>query len=150
VRFIRLSVTLLIAVSATPPDSSGKYRDWFRSLTVPGSSTPCCTVADCRMVQSIWNDQTRHYEARLVRDVFSDALRSSPLYDADMDAFEKARRTWLSKWITAYGDVSETWIEIPEARINLVYNPTGSAVLCWSTFNPDFNGVFCFIPYQGA
>ena len=29
-------------------------------------------------------------------------------------------------------------------------NPTGRAVLCWSTFYPEFNGVFCFIPFQAA
>jgi len=41
-------------------------------------------------------------------------------------------------------------VEIPEARVNLTYNPTGRAVLCWSTFYSDFNGVLCFVPYQGA
>jgi hypothetical protein len=46
--------------------------------------------------------------------------------------------------------VAEAWIEIPDARINQASNPTGRAVLCWSTFYPDFNGVFCFIPFQGA
>jgi hypothetical protein len=152
-RVIRLCTALLIAVSARaapPPDASGQYHDWFHSLTVPGSSTPCCTAADCRMVEARWNDQTRHYEARVVRDTFSNALRSSPLYLNDAEAFQKAQRIWISKWITSYGDVAETWIEIPAARINSTYNPTGRAVLCWSTFYPDFNGVFCFIPYHGA
>jgi hypothetical protein len=153
-RFIRLLAALQLAVSARaapPPDASGKYRDWFSSLTVPGSSsTPCCTVADCRMVDSRWNSQTLHYEAKVIRDVFSNALRNSLLYQDDMAAFRAAQRLWIDKWITAYGDVPDTWIEIPEVRINLAYNPTGRAVLCWSTFYPDFNGVFCFIPYQGA
>ena len=153
-RCICLLAALPIAVSAhatPPPDASGQYSDWFRSLTVPGSpSTPCCSVADCRMVESRWNDRTRHYEARVVRDVFSNALRNSPLYVDDIDAFQEARWIWISKWITDYGDVPEIWIEIPEARINLANNPTGHAVLCWSTFYPDFNGVFCFIPYQGT
>lgn len=102
------------------------------------------------MVQSRWDSQTRHYEARVVRDAFSNALRKSPLYESDVAAFQKARQIWISKWIAAYGDVPEKWIAIPEAKINLTNNPTGHAVLCWSTFYPDFNGVFCFIPYQGA
>ena len=102
------------------------------------------------MVESRWNSQTQHYEARVVREVFSNALGKSPLYESDVAAFQKAQRIWVSKWIAAYGDVAEAWIEIPEARINLTNNPTGHAVLCWSTFYPDFNGVFCFIPYQGA
>jgi len=153
-RFIWLLAALLAEVPAhatPPPDTNGQYRDWFQSLTVPGSSsTPCCSVADCRMVNSRWNDWTRRYEARVVRHVFSNALRSSALYEKDMAAFQKAQGIWISKWIILFGDVSEAWIEIPEARINPTYNPTGHAVLCWSTFYPDFNGVFCFIPYQGA
>ena len=139
-RFIWLLGALHVALSAhaaPPPDASGRYHDWFRSLTIPGSSnTPCCSVADCRMVESRWNAQTQRYEARVMRDVFSNALRSSPLYVNDAEAFQKAQGIWISKWITAYGDVPETWIEIPEARINTTYNPTGHAVLCWSTFYP--------------
>lgn len=102
------------------------------------------------MVESRWNSHTRHYEARVVREVFSNALRSSPLYETGPVAFQKAQRIWISKWIAAYGDVPATWIEIPEARINPTDNPTGHAVLCWSTFNPYFNGVFCFIPFLAA
>ena len=102
------------------------------------------------MVKSRWNDQTLHYEAKVIREMFSNALQSSLLYRHDQAAFQAAKRIWLSKWITAYGDVPEAWIEIPDARINQTNNPTGRAVLCWSTFYPDFNGVFCFIPFQAA
>ena len=77
-RFIWLLGALLAWVparAAPPPEASGHFHDWFQSLTVPGSSnTPCCTVADCRMVESRWNDRTLHYEAKVVRDVFSNAL----------------------------------------------------------------------------
>jgi hypothetical protein len=153
-RFICLLAMILAEVpayAAPPPDASGQFREWFRSLTVPGSpGTPCCTVADCRMVESRWNDQTRHYEAKVVRELFSNALRNSPLYANDDTALQKAQRVWISKWITAYGDAPETWIEIPDAKVTQPNNPTGRAVLCWSTFYPDFNGVFCFIPYQGV
>jgi hypothetical protein len=153
-RFICILAVLQITASARaapPPDASGQYHDWFRGLTVPGSpTTSCCTVADCRMVDSRWNSRTQHYEARVVRDVFSNALRNSSLYQDDETAFQNARRIWISKWISAHGDVPEAWIEIPEARINPTYNPTGRAVLCWSTFYPDFNGVFCFIPFHGV
>jgi hypothetical protein len=82
--------------------------------------------------------------------VFSNVLEKSPLYEKDLPAFQTSRLIWLSKWIAAYGDVPEAWIEIPEAKVNQINNPTGRAVLCWSTFYPDFNGVFCFIPFQGA
>jgi hypothetical protein len=92
----------------------------------------------------------QHYEAKVVRDVFSNALQNSPLYEKDLAAFQVAKRIWVSKWITSYGDVPEAWIEIPEVRINQINNPTGRSVLFWSTFYPDFNGVFCFIPYHGA
>jgi hypothetical protein len=137
--------------AAPPPDATGQYRDWFRNLTVPGSpNAACCSVADCRMVESRWNDQTRHYEARVLRDVFINAPEKSPLYERDLPAFRTARQTWLSRWIVAFGDVPEAWIEIPEARVNRIDNPTGRAVLCWSTFYRDFNGVFCFIPFQAT
>jgi hypothetical protein len=156
IRAIAVTALLLVGITITvdaapPPDATGQYHEWFRSLAVPGSpQTPCCSVSDCRMVQSRWNSQTQHYEAKVVREVFSNALRNSLLYENDVAAFQAARRIWISKWIAAYGDVPDKWIEIPEARINLANNPTGHAVLCRSTFYPDFNGVFCFIPYQGV
>ena len=148
-----LAAFLLVAASAhaaPPPNADPQFRDWFSSLRVPGTPTPCCSASDCRMVDSRWNGATQHYEARVVRDVFSNALRNSILYENDTEAFSGALRVWIDNWIRAYGDVPETWIEIPEARVNLTYNPTGRAVLCWSTLVSDFNGVFCFIPYQGA
>ena len=62
--FISMSV-----YAAPPPNSDGRFRDWFRSLRMPGSpDTMCCTVADCRMVEARWNDQTQHFEARVTRD----------------------------------------------------------------------------------
>jgi hypothetical protein len=152
-RSIWLLGALHVAMSAhaaPPPDANGQYRDWFQSLMVPGSSIPCCTVADCRMVESRWNDQTQHHEAKVIRDVFSNALRNSPLYEKNAAAYQEAKRIWIGNWITSYGDVPEAWIEIPDARINLTSNPTGRAVLCWSTFYRKFNGVFCFIPFQAA
>ncbi len=141
-----------VSARAAPPlDANGQYHDWFRSLTVPGTpSTPCCTVADCRMVASRWNDQTQHYEARVVRDVFSNALQNSVLYERDLAGYEKARLVWIRNWTARFGDRPEAWIEIPEAKVSHVANPTGHAVLCWSTFYPDVNGVFCFIPYQAV
>jgi hypothetical protein len=39
------------------------------------------------------------------------------------------------------------WIEIPDRKINAVQNPTGHAVLCWSVFNGESNGVYCFVPF---
>ena len=88
-RYIWLLGALHVAMSAhaaPPPDASEQYRDWFRSLTVPGSSNiPCCSVADCRMVESSWNDQTQHHEAKVVREVFSDALRNISGGEAHLD-----------------------------------------------------------------
>jgi len=47
-----LAALLLVAAwahAAPPPNADTRFRDWFRSLKVPGSlSTPCCSVADCR------------------------------------------------------------------------------------------------------
>lgn len=44
------------------------------------------------MVESRWNSQTQHYEASVVREVFSNALRSSPLYESDVTALRKAQQ----------------------------------------------------------
>lgn len=139
------------AYCAPPPDASDQFSAWFRSLRVPGSpNTPCCTAADCRMVESRWNTQAQHYEAKVTRDAFSNALRESPLYKDDPAGFQEAKQTWVTRWIALFGDTPEAWVKIPEARINQTDNPTGRAVLCWSTFYPDFNGVFCFIPFRAA
>ena len=102
------------------------------------------------MVDSRCNDRTQHFEARVIREVFSNALQNSLLYEKDLPTFQIARQIWISKWTMRFGDVPDAWIEIPDARINPTHNPTGRAVLCWSTFYPDFNGVFCFIPYQAV
>jgi hypothetical protein len=142
----------VLALAAPPPDASAKYSDWFQSLTVPGiPNLGCCTAADCRMVDSRWNSETQHHEARVIREVFSDALKSSVLYVNNHHAFEVARRIWIRNWIDRFGDAPEAWIEIPETRINHTPNPTGHAVLCWSIMTCYyFNGVFCFIPFDGA
>jgi hypothetical protein len=138
----------LTAYANPPPDADGKFRDWFHSLKIPGSPLGCCTVADCRMVEARWNGQTQQYEARVIREVFSDALRHSPLYQNDDEAYQAAKKIWMRDWTANYGDAAEVWIEIPEARINRAPNPTGHSVLCWSVFSPAFNGVFCFVPFS--
>jgi hypothetical protein len=99
------------------------------------------------MVESRWNDQTAHFEAKVIRDVFGNA---PPRTSGDSAAREKARYVWMWNWIAKFGDKPEIWIEIPEAKVNHASNPTGHAVLCWSAFPSNFNGVFCFIPYQGS
>jgi hypothetical protein len=68
----------------------------------------------------------------------------------DDEAYSAAESAWVNRWITKYGESLYVWIEIPAAKVNPVQNPTGHAVLCWSIFNSEFNGVFCFIPFQAA
>lgn len=140
------------AFAAPPPDSNGKFRDWFQSLRVPNVSNDaiCCTVADCRMDAARWNYRTRHYEAEVNREVFANALQDSSRYDNDKETYQAARRIWIQNWFTKFGDASAVWIEIPDERVNQVYNPTGHSVLCWSTFYSTFNGVFCFVPFYAA
>jgi hypothetical protein len=57
-------------------------------------------VADCRMVESRWNDQTRHREAKVIREVFSNALRNSPRYEKDTSAYHVAKGIWIGNWFT--------------------------------------------------
>jgi hypothetical protein len=139
------------AHAAPPPNSSGIFADWFRSLRVPGiPGASCCTVADCRMVEAKWNDLTRHYEARVTREKFSNSLGRPILSNEDAEASEAARSAWINRWINKYGESPDVWVEIPDAKVNPVQNPTGQAVLCWSLFNSEFNGVYCFMPFTAA
>jgi hypothetical protein len=154
-RLTSLIVVLFIGTSASaapPPDSNGTFREWFQSLRVPNVSNGaiCCTVADCRMVASRWNDRTRHHEAEVVREVFANALQNSSRYNNDNETYLAARGIWIQNWIARFGDASAVWIEIPDERVNLVDNPTGRSVLCFSTFHSAFNGVFCFVPFDSV
>jgi hypothetical protein len=56
----------------------------------------------------------------------------------------------MKRWISRHGDSPDVWIEVPEARVNPVQNPIGHAALCWSLFNSEFNGVYCFVPFTAA
>lgn len=136
------------AHGAGPPDADGRFAEWLRSLQVPGSAnTLCCDIADCRMVEARWNSGTHHHEARVIRKVFNDPLRPWRTYTKGDDPDDASMRdNWTKSWIANYGDVPEIWIEIPEARINHVSNPTGRAVLCRTSFWMVSNGVFCFVP----
>ncbi len=149
--FLGLFHIAMSAHAAPPPDASGQFSDWFRSLTVPGiPGAPCCTMADCRMVEARWNDRTQHYEAQVTRERFSTATWKQILSQESGEAYQAARSAWMRQWLSRYGANSDVWIEIPEAKVSAVQNPTGHAVLCWSIFNTESNGVFCFIPYQGV
>src|SRR4051794_17706062 len=55
-----LFVLASAALAAPPPDADPSLSPWFRSLRVPGTGTSCCSIADCRPVESrITGD---HYE----------------------------------------------------------------------------------------
>src|SRR5690242_4375759 len=55
-----LVVAALPALGAPPPDADPNLAPWFRGLRAPGTGTSCCSIADCRPVESrIIGD---HYE----------------------------------------------------------------------------------------
>jgi hypothetical protein len=147
--FALMVVGSISAHGAGPAEADRRFADWLRTLTLPGSAgTLCCDIADCQMVEARWNSGTHHYEARVIRNVFNDPLRPWRTYTKGDDPDEASMRdNWTKSWIANYGDVSEIWIEIPEDRINHVRNPTGHAVLCWTSFWTKDNGVFCFVPF---
>ena len=49
------------ALAAPPPDADPMLAPWFNSLRQPWTNALCCSVADCRTVQSRLLDG--HYEA---------------------------------------------------------------------------------------
>ncbi len=115
---------------------------------MPGSpDTMCCTIADCRMVESRWNDRGQHFEARVTREVFGGGLQDPILSPEYNEASLAAQAAWTRRWIEKFGDNPDVWIEIPGRKINTGQNPTGHAVLCWSIFNSESNGVYCFVPF---
>jgi hypothetical protein len=136
------------AHAAPPSDANGKFADWFKSLMVPGiPGAMCCTISDCRMVDARWNDRAQHYEARVIRERFSETLRRPNLSQEENDAIQMAKDAWMRRWIAKFGDHPDMWIEVPDHKINSVQNPTGHPVLCWSVFNGESNGVYCFVPF---
>ena len=146
--------TLLMATQAAgayavpSPDASAAFADWFRNLTVPGiPGAPRCTLADCRMVDAKWSEGTRHYEARVMREKFGNSLGRQILSQEDEDPQQAAKSARMKRWISRYGDRPDVWVEISDAKVNAVQNPTGHAVLCWSVFNAEFNSVYCFVPF---
>ena len=144
--FISMSV-----YAAPPSNSDGRFGDWFRSLRMPGSpGTMCCTIADCRMVEARWIDETQHFEARVTRETFGRGLQNPILSPEDNDAAQAAQNAWTLRWIAKFGDNPDVWIERPDRKINAVQNPTGHAVLCWSVFNGESNGVYCFVPFTAV
>ena len=62
-RCILLGATLSLvhpAFAAPPADADQKLAPWFNNLRAPWTNALCCTVADCRPVQSRTRDD--HYE----------------------------------------------------------------------------------------
>jgi hypothetical protein len=49
------------ALAAPPPDADPALAPWFNSLRQPWTNALCCSMADCRPVDSRLNDG--HYEA---------------------------------------------------------------------------------------
>jgi hypothetical protein len=144
---IVLACLCVTARAAPPPDASGRFSDWFRSLAVPGNrGIMCCTAADCRMVASRWNDLTHHHEANVEREKFVYRPSRPALSQEDENAYEGARGAWTAQWVRRYGNADNVWIEVPDDKINAVPNPTGHSVLCWSVFA----GVYCFVPFVAA
>jgi hypothetical protein len=102
------------------------------------------------MVEARWSAETRHYEAKVIRENFSNGLRRPVVTRQDDEAAKTARDAWLKWWAARFGDTPEVWVEIPDSTVNPVPNPTGRAVLCWSVLNTKANGVYCFMPFVGA
>jgi hypothetical protein len=102
------------------------------------------------MVEARWIDETQHFEARVTRKTFGRGLQNPILSPEDNDAAQAAQNAWTLRWIAKFGDNPDVWIEIPDRKINAVHNPTGHAVLCWSVFNGESNGVYCFVPFTAV
>ena len=54
-------VSLLPVLAAPPPDADPTLAPWFNSLRQPWTNALCCSMADCRPVESRLSDG--HYEA---------------------------------------------------------------------------------------
>ena len=154
-RLTWLMVVFCIAMSAfaaPPPDSNGKFRDWFQSLRVPNVSNDaiCCTVADCRMVAARWNYRTQHYEAEVNREVFANALQDSAHYTM-------IKRPTRQREGSGYRTGLQNSAMPPRFKSRFRMNGSiksitqqGIRYYVGQRSTVQFNGVFCFVPFYAA
>ena len=87
--------------------TTGRERAIQRLVQKPDgawySRRPCCTMADCRMVEARWNDRTQHYEAQVTRERFSTTTWKRMLSEESREAYQAARSAWMRQWLSRYG-----------------------------------------------
>jgi hypothetical protein len=103
------------ALAAPPPNADPAFSDWFQNLRIPGTTTGCCSTADCRPIK--YRQIGDHYEIMPMREQFP----SLPAY-------------MIGQWVPVP----------PDAILNNQLNPTGSAIACLFNLHGTLN-VTCFI-----
>ena len=61
-----LMALMTVNVAAKPPTNTSvdpELKRWFESLSQPGTRKPCCSISDCRFVDSIVRDG--HYQVQI-------------------------------------------------------------------------------------
>ena len=66
-----LLAMMAFPLAAAPPDGADPNSPlgiWYRSLKVPGTGQNCCSVSDCRPVDTAWIESD-HWRARVGGEV---------------------------------------------------------------------------------
>lgn len=117
-----LAVTVVASVAwgAPPENADPTLAPWFNSLKQPGTGIGCCSMADCRPVDT--RVGANGYEA------FVEAVPGDK--DAELRTDSTGRTAW-GKWVAVP----------PEKMLAGKENPLGRAVVCYT---PAL-GVLCFV-----
>lgn len=122
--------SLLIAfpVHANPPpadsDDALRMRDYaeqVRNMKQPGGDVSCCSVADCRPVDSWRINRDGHYEVFIRR---------------------------LTPEGHGWANGPDAYLEVPDEKV-IHGSAIPEAVACWSR-HPENKGFYCFTPGSGT
>lgn len=110
---VLLCATFALAQAKAPSgtDANSSTARWFRSLLVPGTSSTCCGVSDCREVS--FRTFGAQYQAFIDKRTTDDRL--------------------------GFFRGPDKWIPVPDnVIIRKEKNPTGRAVACWTYYHGYF------------
>jgi hypothetical protein len=132
--FLAIALVASSPALAAPPEPGSEdyeqlmpYADWMTSQWSDDGGTLCCSISDCRVVQTRNSPDGDGYDAWIAE-----------LDDRGFKKFNRAPNAWL---------------HVPASAMkHHFHNPTGRAIACWSWYHmqpgakPESNGFYCFFP----
>ncbi len=123
-----VSLSMACQANANPPpaDSSDalrmrEYADQIRDMKQPGGEVSCCSVADCRPVDTWRVNKDGHYEV-FIRKLTADGH--------------------------GWPNGPDAYVEVPDEKV-IHGSRVPEPVACW-TRHPENKGFYCFTPGSGT